>query len=486
MLHSHCFRIYIKKVSNYLVLVCKIYTFTKNQLTFNIMKKLLLTGFALVSIVTQAQSWVPQATKFPANFGVDELVIVDPNTVWTFAYDGSGGGTYPKIISKTTNGSTWTASNITGLPATALVSDISAIDASNAWIVTAPSGTVASANGIWKTSNGGTTWTRQNAAGQYTNASSFANHVYFWDADNGWTSGDPVAGKFEMFKTSNGGATWTSVPGALAPESSDEFTYVGVKKVVGDNIWVGTSTGRVLRSNDRGTTWAGDSSPVLDFGGVITAGSSGSFAFKNASNGLLLAVDGDSAFLYSTADGGASWDPVTPNGTWFFGDIAYVPGTPNTYVSTGINSNAEQGTGSSYSTDGGLTWTIIDNIPGVEGGQRGKVQFLNPTTGWCGYFSDGPAGSAGIFKFSGNLNLGVASSAVNSGLQIYPNPATDVVNISTKKAVETINVFDLSGKKVKSFKSAGQINVSSLAKGTYILQVYYGGGSVETTKLIKK
>lgn len=36
------------------------------------MKKLLLTGFALVSMVTVAQSWTPQGTKFPTNFGVDE------------------------------------------------------------------------------------------------------------------------------------------------------------------------------------------------------------------------------------------------------------------------------------------------------------------------------------------------------------------------------------------------------------------------------
>ena len=44
------------------------------------MKKLLLTGFALVSMVSQAQTWVDQATQFPLNFGEDEMVIVDANT----------------------------------------------------------------------------------------------------------------------------------------------------------------------------------------------------------------------------------------------------------------------------------------------------------------------------------------------------------------------------------------------------------------------
>lgn len=454
------------------------------------MKKLLLTGFVLASMVSQAQSWVPQGTKFPANFGVDEIDIVDANTVWIFAYDGSGAGTYPKIVSRTTNGgTTWTASNITGPGSNALVSDLSAVDGNTAWVVTAPFAAGTNANRIWKTTNGGTSWTQQTVG--YTSGS-FANHVYFWDANNGWTSGDPLNGKFEMFKTSNGGTTWTAVAGAPTPDNGDDFTYVGLKEVVGDNIWIGTSIGRILRSTDRGNTWTGSYSPVLDFGGVITSGSSGSYAFKDANNGLLLAVDGadspatTTAGLYASDDGGATWDLLTPNGTWFFGDIAYVPGTANTYVSTGINSNASQGVGSSYTTDGGLNWTIIDNIPGIDGGQRGKVSFLNPTTGWAGFFSDGPTGSEGIFKFSGNLALGVSDNAVKSNLKVYPNPATDIVNVSSNKKIENITVIDMTGKKVQSFKAGNQINVSSLPKGTYILQVFYGEGAVENTKLIKK
>ncbi len=454
------------------------------------MKKLLLTGFVLASMVSQAQSWVPQGTKFPANFGVDEIDIVDANTVWIFAYDGSGAGTYPKIVSRTTNGgTTWTASNITGPGSNALVSDLSAVDGNTAWVVTAPFAAGTNANRIWKTTNGGTSWTQQTVG--YTSGS-FANHVYFWDANNGWTSGDPLNGKFEMFKTSNGGTTWTAVAGAPTPDNGDDFTYVGLKEVVGDNIWIGTSIGRILRSTDRGNTWTGSYSPVLDFGGVITSGSSGSYAFKDANNGLLLAVDGadspatTTAGLYASDDGGATWDLLTPNGTWFFGDIAYVPGTANTYVSTGISSNAPQGVGSSYTTDGGLNWTIIDNIPGIDGGQRGKVSFLNPTTGWAGFFSDGPTGSEGIFKFSGNLALGVSDNAVKSNLKVYPNPATDIVNVSSNKKIENITVIDMTGKKVQSFKAGNQINVSSLPKGTYILQVFYGEGAVENTKLIKK
>lgn len=447
------------------------------------MKKLLLTGLALVSMAAQAQTWVPQGTKFPANFGVDEIDIVDANTVWTFAYDGSGAGTYPKVVSRTTDGgATWTATTVAGPGSNALISDISALDANTAWIITAPHTAGTNANRIWKTTNGGANWTQQTSG--YTSGS-FGNQIYFWDANEGWTAGDPIGGFFEMYKTTNGGTTWTLVPGR--PAAMGDFGYVALKEVVGDNIWIGTDIGRILRSTDRGATWTASFSPVLDFGGVTTSGSSGAFAFKDANNGLLIAVDGadspatTTASLYSSDDGGANWDPLSPTGTWYFGDITYVPGTANTYVSTGINSGDPSWMGSSYSTDGGVTWVSIDT-----GSQRGKVQFLNPTTGWAGQFSDGPTGSTGILKFSGNLALGTSDNAVKSSLKVYPNPATDIVTVSADRKIENITVIDMSGKKVQSFKADKQINVSALAKGTYILQVYYGGGAVENTKLIKK
>jgi hypothetical protein len=467
-----------------------------NSLKFIIMKKVLLSlALVTLSLGAYAQySWTPQGTKLATSFGVNELSIVDANTVWLTAYDGSGAGTYPKVISKTMDGgTTWTASTVVGPIAAALVGDIAALDANTAFIVTAPvSGTAA--NGIWKTANGGSSWTKQTA---YSSAS-FANVIHFWDANEGFSAGDPTgtgaSAKFEILRTTNGGATWTAVASAPAPVGGIEYGLTGVKYVVGNNIWLGTTKGRILRSSDRGVTWTANSTPALDFGGGATGGgvdgSSAKMAFKDATNGLLIAVDNEiDAVLYGTTDGGATWEPIDANGTWFFGDLAHVPGTQNTYVSTGVNSDAAQGTGSSFTADGGLNWTIIDNIPGTEGGQRGKVNFLNNTTGWAGFFSDGATGSEGILKFVGTLPtspLAVNEASAKSNLKVYPNPAVDVVNITANKEIKSVTIYDLSGKKVKSSTDAATINVSSLAKGTYIVQAYYGNGSVENTKLIKK
>ncbi|WP_379967884.1 T9SS type A sorting domain-containing protein [Epilithonimonas sp. UC225_85] len=459
------------------------------------MKKVLLSlSLISLSLSSYAQnSWTPQGTKFATSYGIKEIVITDANTVWVNAYDGSGGGTYPKAFSKTTNGgTTWTATTIptSTIPAPALVSDIAAIDGTTAWLATAFTGTgsATNTNAVYKTTNGGTSWTRLTTG--YTTAS-FPNVVYFWDANEGFTAGDPVGATFQILRTTNGGTTWTAVAGAPAPLAGVEYGLTGVKYVTGDNIWLGTTKGRLLRSANRGVTWTANSTPALDFGGGAAGGgvdgSSAKMAFKDGSNGILIAIDNSvEAVMYSTADGGSTFEPIEATGTWFFGDITYVPGTTNTYVSTGIDSDAAQGTGSSYSTDGGLTWTIIDNIAGVDGGQRGSVKFLNSTTGWAGFFSDGPTGTAGILKFSGNLSLAVNEANAKSGLKVFPNPAVDVVNLTANKEIKSVTIYDLSGKKVKSTTDTKQINVSTLAKGTYILQAYYGNGSVENTKIIKK
>lgn len=52
---------------------------------------------------------------------------------------------------------------------------------------------------------------------------------------------------------------------------------------------------------------------------------------------------------------------------------------------------------------------------------------------------------------------------------IYPNPATDILNIRTQEKVLSISVYDMAGKSVNVQFSNGQINVGMLPKGVYIL-----------------
>jgi hypothetical protein len=70
---------------------------------------------------------------------------------------------------------------------------------------------------------------------------------------------------------------------------------------------------------------------------------------------------------------------------------------------------------------------------------------------------------------------------------IYPNPAHDVVQISSKATIDTVEIFDIIGKKMMEFSdvSNNTINISNLPKGVYFVQLKSGKASI-TKKLIQQ
>ncbi len=81
--------------------------------------------------------------------------------------------------------------------------------------------------------------------------------------------------------------------------------------------------------------------------------------------------------------------------------------------------------------------------------------------------------------------MAVSDVAKKSSVSVYPNPATDVVNIKSDKKVESVSIYDAAGKIVKTTAETS-INVQNFAKGSYIVSIKYVDGSKESTKVIKK
>ncbi len=71
-----------------------------------------------------------------------------------------------------------------------------------------------------------------------------------------------------------------------------------------------------------------------------------------------------------------------------------------------------------------------------------------------------------------------------SKTNIYPNPTKGEINIKTDKKIKSSTVYDLSGK-VLLQNNSEKINISSFAKGTYLLKVEFADGSTKTEKVIK-
>jgi hypothetical protein len=68
---------------------------------------------------------------------------------------------------------------------------------------------------------------------------------------------------------------------------------------------------------------------------------------------------------------------------------------------------------------------------------------------------------------------------------IYPNPTKGEINIKTDKKIKSSTVLDLSGKSVLK-STSDKIDISSLSKGAYLLQVEFADGTATTEKLIKE
>jgi len=93
------------------------------------------------------------------------------------------------------------------------------------------------------------------------------------------------------------------------------------------------------------------------------------------------------------------------------------------------------------------------------------------------------AGSAYIFT-STNLATNENSLSKNN-VKIYPNPAKDFINITSKQQVNSIEILEQSGKRISESKEL-KINVSHLPKGIYILKIKFSNGGSSIQKLIKQ
>jgi hypothetical protein len=68
---------------------------------------------------------------------------------------------------------------------------------------------------------------------------------------------------------------------------------------------------------------------------------------------------------------------------------------------------------------------------------------------------------------------------------IYPNPVTDILTLKTQEKILNVTIYDASGKSVNAQLSNGQINVSMLPNGVYILKAVTDKAMYQQ-KLIKK
>ena len=128
--------------------------------------------------------------------------------------------------------------------------------------------------------------------------------------------------------------------------------------------------------------------------------------------------------------------------------------------------NPEGADGIFNTVDDGLS--LITNSPLIGAGANSSNTETKDITGQTDRVLNTTI-DIGAYEFDSTLSI--SDLNLDTSLLIYPNPATDIINISSTKPITKIKVFDMSGKQILKVLNTNKINITSLKPGLYLLRI---------------
>lgn len=265
------------------------------------------------------------------------------------------------------------------------------------------------------------------------------------------------------------------VTGINTPQANGRVMNIHFDTANSNNI-IATQGGRVYRSANGGVTWS-NSSNGLD---ILHQDSDLIMKLiQNPSNPEHFTI-ATSKGIFRSSDNGETWEQIH---TSFSNNIAY---SGQTIIATTCEIDGRQ-VEIVCSKDNGATWESID------GELFTPINLSNLFSSTDFYFYDNFVdiyiGTSGLGVLKHTLDL-TTLKIINSELigkkssVIYPNPAKGIVNIQSTEEIKSVEIYSLSGQKILTSFS-GQVDVSHLSKGIYIVKIQLQNGKTETHKLIK-
>ena len=351
-------------------------------------------------------NWISQREE---KYTFSSIYFLEEDTGWAVGENG--------VIFHTTNGGeNWIRQNVSE---DLELSSVYALDDQNVFAVGAVvkgSWPAYSRNGvILRTINGGQSWERQ----VYDTLGIFSSIIFVNNA-TGWIT----AGNGILLKTIDSGYNWDLI---------DSGVSCTLKKIQFINETTGWIDGR-LKTTDGGVNWVIQSNLA----------SKNSFYFINADKGWLI---GDNSKIFSTIDGGETWDPCSiPYKAHFF-SVHFVD-TANGWIAGFDYLNRRSII--LKTNDGGETW-IEQNGPNT-GGLR-NLFFINENTGWVvgdGIFKTTTGGFVSVDDHGESSNNAPGEIIL---FQNYPNPFNPSTTIHyqlSKAGFVSLKIYDLLGREVST------------------------------------
>jgi hypothetical protein len=242
------------------------------------------------------------------------------------------------------------------------------------------------------------------------------------------------------------------------------------------------------------------SDPTLTFedfsggpGGITTCGSSmssagdGCFAPGDLEDGFVITANGANSQEVVYIPNGAIGNTMPLVGPNSFGDNTRIDFDPPVYaVAMSIWSNTDPNTTITISGPGGVIETL-------------NLTLSTGTEVFVGFIADEPVDAIDIvqandsgelfgqFYFGANCEVLGTGDNLLAEVQIYPNPVNSVLNVRTPAGltVDNAQLFNVLGKNTGVRLVNGQIDVSQLARGVYILNLETSEGTL-TQKVVKQ
>jgi photosystem II stability/assembly factor-like uncharacterized protein len=376
------------------------------------------------------------------------------------------------------------------------IDDVFFVDGNTGWCATSNAR-------IYKTTNGGATWTLQFTA---PNTNAYFRCIEFLDENVGY------AGSLlkNLYKTTDGGLTWVDLAPSITPVPAAICGIDVVDEEVVYAVGQWDSPGFVLKSTDGGLTWV--HKPMAPQANALV-----DVQFVSRDTGFVCGKSSSGATILYTTDGGQSWTQKFNSGisgeyVWKLQCV-----TPQVWVGS-IQTFSSTGR-MVKSTDGGQTWTALAApLPDMQG-----IGFATPDHGWVGGYNAGffettdggltweldniggnynrfffldstlayAAGSR-IYKFS-DPNTAVETpdndllEREELAWQVAPNPAYDrvVVTFDLKNADRVrLSLLDAQGRELRELHRAHMVagahvlsfDLGGVASGTYLLAMQRNWG----------
>ncbi|MBT8187435.1 MAG: oxidoreductase [Croceitalea sp.] len=188
----------------------------------------------------------------------------------------------------------------------------------------------------------------------------FYDAMKFMDNNRGIAVGDSQDGCLSIIITKDGGQTWKKLACEQLPEAEEgEGAFAASNtniEIIGETIWIGTTSGSVYRTNDLGDSWQKINTPILS-----AEPTQGIYSMDFYNESLGFAIGGDytkpealKANKIMTRDGGQTWSLIADGAAPSYKScVQFIPN------SGGQDLVALGFTGISYSGNGGHSWKTM-------------------------------------------------------------------------------------------------------------------------------